>query len=524
MNRLIITMAGGVASLIATGAAEAAPPAWCKGAAVESPDLQALSSNDVRDVVKAFVRAECAPTPEVDAQRGEIEAARQQWSRRLGMTEADWADAVPYAATRDDFFVTANVSVKSLGQATPIDQYLVIKNAGESASEIDPLYAADMFEPNLSESGRLAFLQTTCLHTAEPVPVDAYGMTGTEVAWAICQADLERINVARLFEEVRADTAHDGAIKMKLRVGAYDVAARSKAHAAEVQQMVQRDDANKKLFEIAGAARAAWAAGPGKNGKLLELVLAMDSAAFSQSRKLLDGCAETTRAALAEAVAAIPAKAFADKGDARKDEVLFASHAAAVLGGTPVTNLAAIAALRCSSDTELSQIYFAAADNGPPSRGPRNMALARLATIKLTYDKVGASLSIPHRKPYGRGYPDGAPQGVNRGGEIHGVARAGDMLTVTFPHATCKATNCVKSHDGKVVRIRPDGTIERETICEKFETSIHDCTPEPVKVSAKYAGLIKPGAVFAAIAGDVIAVWPSTSAKAPSFVLGAAVK
>src|SRR5262249_14704479 len=155
------------------------------------------------------------------------------WSKRLGMAEADWADAVAYARTHDDYQIPAEASVKNLAQATPLDQYAVVRKAGESLSDMDPLYAADMFEPNLTEAGRLGFVQAACFHHDQPALVDGSGMTGTEVIWAICQADLERIDIAKLLGEIRGDTAHDGALRMKLRIAAYELPARIKSHGAE---------------------------------------------------------------------------------------------------------------------------------------------------------------------------------------------------------------------------------------------------------------------------------------------------
>src|SRR6185295_6381573 len=97
----------------------------------------------------------------------------------------------------------------------------------------------------------------------------------------ICEADFERFDLAKFFEEVRAAKA-DGAVKMKLRVAAFDLPRRMKDHAADVQQMLKRDDGNRKAFDVAAKARAEWSAGIGKNARLLELALAMDSAQLAQ--------------------------------------------------------------------------------------------------------------------------------------------------------------------------------------------------------------------------------------------------
>ena len=530
MNRLLITIVGGVASLAAAGVAAAAPPAWCKGAEVGAADLRGLSSSDAREVIKAFVAAECAPGDEALGHGGEIEAARQAWSRRLGMVEADWADAVAFAVAytqaHDDHAIQATVSARTLAAATPIDQYAVIRKASESASEIDAMYAADMFEPGLSEAGRLAFVQSSCLHSGEPAPIDAYGMTGSEVIWAICQADLERIDLARLQDEIRADTAHDGAIKMKLRIAAYELPGRIKSHAAEVQQMLQRDDASKKLFEVAGAARGAWASGIGKHTRLLELVLAMDSAALSQSRRQREGCGEATAAALAEAVSTIPASAFAGMRDVRDNPSGgFATSAGPVLAASPAVNLAAIAFVRCAPDADVSAFLEEILAVGPPSRGPRNTALARIVSARVTYDKVGARLTYPRPRPYGANHADGTLQARSVGGAVKAVKRTGDLLAVDLQQTTVKQMDCVRSHQtGKVSRIHGDGRVEYQEICDRSEVRTHDHTWTTFSLAAKYASWLSPGVVFSSTGKDVIAIWRSAAAKAPSIVLGGAVK
>lgn len=518
-------LAGGAAVLAGAGPAAAAPPAWCKDAASEAADLQKLSSRDPRDVIKTFVAVECAPSAEIEAHRGDIETARQAWSKRLGMAEADWADAVVYARTHDDSQVPADVSVKNLAQATPLDQYAVVRKAGEALSDMDALYAADMFEPNLTEAGRLGFVQAACFNHNQPALVDGNGMTGTEVIWGICQADLERIDVAKLFGEIRGDAAHDGALRMKLRIAAYELPARIKAHGAEVQQMLQRDVANAALFKIAGEARSEWASGIGKNAKLLALVLTMDSAALSQSRKLLEGCAETTAAALTEAVSTIPARAFAGMHDAPGDGLVgFAAAALPVLAATPAVNLAAIAAVRCSTEGDLAPLWSAVVDTGPPSRGPRSTALARIASTHFDYDKVGAALVYARAKPYGNSYPGGGAHPRSSGGTIKSVKRAGDTLTIESPRKLVRTEDCVRSHQGKAVKLHDDGHIEYESICDKTQIRTHDRTDAPFHVSAKYAAWLAPGAVYSAIGTNIIAVWPSATAKTPSMVLGTAVK
>src|SRR5262245_26885131 len=122
MNKLFVVAAGAASSLALASSALAAPPAWCKGAPAAQADLSRLSSTDLRDVLTTFMSAACTPSPEAEAHRGEIEAARQAWTKRLGMVESDWADVVAYAATRNDYSIRVDPSTEVLSAAAPIDQ------------------------------------------------------------------------------------------------------------------------------------------------------------------------------------------------------------------------------------------------------------------------------------------------------------------------------------------------------------------------------------------------------------------
>jgi hypothetical protein len=529
----IVTLVSGALPLALARTAAAAPPAWCKDASVGRPDLGRLSSKDAGQVIKTLVAAECAPTPEVEAHRSEIAAARQAWSRRLGMTEPDWADAVAYAAFEQSHRIEGTLSTEVLASATPLDQYAIIAgvlpSSAQATREIDAMYAADMFEPNLSELGRYAFLDAVCFDASRSVTRDPAGLLGTEVPWAICQADFERFDLTRLFNELRADTAHDGALKMKLRLAVYEFPQRIKDHAAEVQQMLAHDPGNRAVFEVAAKARAGWSSGVGKNAGLLALVQDMETAQRTQSRKLLAGCGPRTAAALAEAASTLPASAFAGMRDDRDDPVAgFASRAGVVLVSSPAVNLAAIAFTLCAPESGTSELLRASLHAGPGLRGPRNAALAAIKDAKIEYDRANAVLRYPAPKPYGAGYPPASPGrlGVHsRGGVVRSVKRSGDTLTVATEKIVEKVQSCVASRStGRVSRVRDDGSVEYERVCTRSGTVAHDRTWEPFELPARYATWLTPGAVFSVVGGDVIAVWPSKTAKTPSMVLGGPVK
>lgn len=537
MNRLLIaSLTSAVTFAVAgTAAGAAPPPAWCKGASVASPDLRDLSSKDAREVIKALVAAECAPNAEIDARRGDVEKARDAWSKKLGMTEADWADAVAYAQTSDDYSIAVDVETKVLAKASPLDQFALIMKTQETSSSapitMDAFYATDMFESSLSEAARFAFLKTTCFDTGKHTVRDDGGMVGSEAYWAVCQADFDKFDLGKLFGEIHADTTHGGAAKMKLRLMAYDFPRKIKDHAAEVADVFKRDDANKKLFEIAAGARGEWASTLGKDSKLLELALAMESGTIAQSRKQLEGCGETTRAAVTAVISEIPAKQFAAMTDERNDykgTANFAAKAGPVLMAHPRVLLAMIPYTLCEPQSSLSLYMQALLDHGPGVRGPRNAALAKLHATPVTYDNVQAKLTFPQTQPFASHYRlEGGVgfRGDSRGGVVKSTKPDGDHVKVAIEKTTESHVDCVQSHQtNHISEWRADGTIRYEQHCDKSGVVTKDNTWQDIRVLPRYGSMLKPGTMFSVLDDEVLAVWPSKKAAAPSIVLGAPVK
>jgi hypothetical protein len=228
---------------------------------------------------------------------------------------------------------------------------------------------------------------------------------------------------------------------------------------------------------------------------------------------------------LAEAVATIPARAFAGMRDERDDPSAgFATLGGPVLAESPAVTLAASASLRCTPDADISAFLKEIVAYGAPSRGPRNAALAKIKSAKITYDRAGAKLTFPRPKPFGGAYLEGALQARSTGGSVKSVKRSGDTLTVELHQTLIRTRDCVASHTGKVARIHSDGRIEHESICDRNEVRTHDHTWTAFTLSAKYAAWLKPGVVFSSTGKDVIAIWPSAKANTPSIVLGGAVK
>ncbi len=113
----------GVVLLGLTANASASPATWCtKAYDVSSYDLRELSSKDGQVVLPILARAACSSTPEVEAQRADLEKARAAWGAAYGMEDADWADMLALIEVTSYSF-KADFSTKSLAEFTPIDQY-----------------------------------------------------------------------------------------------------------------------------------------------------------------------------------------------------------------------------------------------------------------------------------------------------------------------------------------------------------------------------------------------------------------
>lgn len=501
-------------------------PAWCKGAPTPRFEMADLSSKDIRTVLTAYVSATCAPTEAVSDQYADVEKGRQAWTRRLGMTEADWGDVVEYVKAGNDYSIDVPVVAKDLADATPLDQYAIIRGAENNHAKYDTFYAADMFEGKTSQAARYAFLTGTCFDQSKSVATDGTGLIGSEVTWAICQPDFDQFDLAKYLAEIKADTTHGGAARVALRVGAYDWAKRAQAHAEQVKAMLAADPGNQKLFEVAKNAREAWAGSVGKHGALLELVLAMESATRTQSRKQFDGCAERTSKALADAVSTIPARRFAQIfDDIQNPWQGFAAKAGIVLGQSAPVNLAAIATSLCTPDSPTGKYLKAILAYAPAMRGPRSAAAGRLRDEKIEYDNVKAKLRYPEPRPYGEMYPEAPVHALSYTGTVKKVSRAGDVLTIEREQVLIAQPTCLKFHaTGRVSYIHDNGRVEYERICDQPGTTQVNQASTPLTVNAKFEPLLKRGVMISISGDDVIAVWPSKSAKLPSLVLGGAVK
>jgi hypothetical protein len=524
---VLVAAAASALALFPTAAA-AGVPAWCKDAAFGSEryDLKDLSAREPRDVIITFAKASCAPTPEADAGRAEIEKARQAWSKKLNMIEADWADSVAYAKS-DTRSQKIEYSTKDLAAFTPIDQYKALTDGfpqpNGNAPFQDPFYIADVLESQLSEVGRLGFIEE-CLRIG-----DASVTSIPSVTWALCQIDIDRFDPAKFSDQLRTDTAHGGELRMALRLRLLALPAELKDHEAAIKKMFAKDETYKKVFEVAAKARAEWTAGPGANARLVALAQAMDGASFAQSRRAFEGCEDKTTAALTAEISKIPAKAFAGMKDIRDDPFKgFAAAAGPMLVKLPNVALAAVPFILCHPKSGTAGLLSAFLQDTPGYRGPRTAGISKVMLEKIVLDDLNARVEYPsfNSRPYSGGH--GAIGSA--GGVIAKIKPTGEVLTVDLEKLLIKRMECVKEHHSKrIERITADGRVDYELICDQMGMVTHDATWGAFKIKKMFAPLLKKGVMFSSTGhqeegADVIAIWPSKAAELPSLVLGAAVK
>lgn len=517
-----------IAAWVAHVSSASAAPAWCKDAQADDRyDLGDLSSKDPERVVKTLVKATCKPNPEAQANAAQIEAARQAWGKRLVMSDADWVDAVAF--TNDSSIDRPDLSTKDPAAMTALDQYKVIQygipNSNAMSGGYDnPDYLTDMFEPNLTEAGRFAFIER-CIDYSAVTYMPA-------VVYAQCQADIDALDKAKFGTQLRADTAHPGKYKMWLRFRLYGLPARLKKHAENVAKVHATDAAYKKLWDAAARGRAAFASTIGADKELLALATRLDGALMFQSRKLYDGCEAPTEAALAKAIGTkVSASLFKDAGrdmpkakddwGSKQDYTSVGTRVAPLLSDVRELMFAAGPYIQCHTKAGASAGFLGGLhDFSVGFRGPRRAALDAMTHEKVVLDDMSATITYPKTSvPFRGGKIDTA------GGVVKSVKEDGDLLLVSLEKLMVKREECVQSHyTKKIVRINSDGSISYELICDKYGTVTYDDTPADFRIDKRFKPLLEKGVQFSAAGSDVLAIWPSKDAKAPSYVLGTEVK
>lgn len=530
MNQSISSWVSGLVFLLGSGsalsqAAAAELPGWCGKSSLEanSADVNALKRTEPDYIVRAIATILCSNSSDAVPAHGKAEELRKEWSKKLNMLDGDWADAVPFIENRDGSYPKVELSTKVIAQFTPMDQWWAIRE-GLKAGEVKAqgVYAADMMHGSLSEVGRMAFIEFCLKERLEHAEMPRHAM---------CAGDIAAWDAAKFATQLRGDTAHDGATRMLLRLRAHELAETLSTYSAARDKLFKKDDAYKKMVDVANKARAEWEKGVGANKELLSLMQAMDSATLSGSRKLFAGCEDKTQAALVAAIGKLPAKAFSGMNDVRDDPFGgFAKKAGPVLVNDPEVNLAANAWAQCHRQTPTADFLMASLQEVPGFRGPRAAAYAALLNEKFVFDDVNARPPLFPRFYEDVPYSRTGGSLSSAGGVVDKVTQGKDVATVALQKTSAKRVDCVKSHrTNRVIRINSDGRLDYEAICDKTAVVTYDTTWTDFKVNPEHVPLLKKGVVFSGTAHngavhDILAIWKDKNATVPMIVLGAKVK
>ena len=530
--------AGGlvVAVTLAIGGNAYANPAWCPSTELEQGNVDTIlnakkNGSTLGAVVSEVVKLSCArdnlATPQT---RDVARQAYEKISARLQMTDDDWRDAVEWMQT--NYAAQAQLDLRPTNQSAvwstldPIEQFAMIMHpnltGAHGGGQPDTAYAVDVFGPALSQIGRLAYAEL-CVGSKQPVE------------WAMCQGDLDALDAKQLYAELRADKAHSGYARMTIRLVYDKVSAQIAQRAEDVKQLIAKDSAYRKLFDIASAQRRDWDARWKANPPALEMSRQMDDAMASASRKAADGCHDKSWDALATAIGHIPAASFATARVKDKDYEFVDDVVATVTGALltdPEGYLALSAYVTCRNlaplasapdGDPLSNAVTGALARFPGMRGPRTSTQSAILTAKIQLDDRNAQLEQPMYQRFWFSFGSGSAGGID--GTVASVKSDAKHATITFDQKLEQEvvdTGCTQSN--RIHSIRSNGTLEYEVNCTGTKTVSVDKRPKPKEVLLRYAAGLQAGMPVAIRANVVFAAWPARKAKAPSRVLGVAVK
>ena len=498
------------------GAAQAEVPAWCSGTKGERVEFygldHALSGDSVAESVHDLVGALCKPDGDAKGKHAELESQRKAWSEKLGMNDADWADAAEWSVAMASMRSNASLGrqdKKRWSAMSPLDQFALISN--DIGQNYDAAYMADAFADKLSESGRAAYLDH-CL-----------GSNEHEVTWAMCQADADAYDFKRLAAEVSSDKAHTGFDRFLVRLNGYLLKEKLVEHAAKVKAAKASDPAYGKMFELADATRKTWTGLWRTDAALLDLALTMDDARVTDSRKAFEGCDDKTWAAWKTAIGGIPAKRFAA---VHPDEYRahFLTDLVAVVGTDPRGYLAASAMYTCNAGGKrdpLLRYIGEAFQRWSGYRGPRTATETAIRSAGLELDDRSAQIDYPavDREWFERNW--GSSGGGN--GPLSAVKAQGDKVHLEFAAKMETVPVCLQSRrTNHLTAIRSDGTLVYQVDCVKEGTQTVNRASRPLDVKPRYVVGVHAGQNVDVVEDAVIAVWGKPGV--PVMIGGAPVK
>lgn len=509
--------------LFASTTAAADKPAWCAQVPEDAHfDLKYAVNKDEPRYLADVAAALCSLDPDAVARRRELQMAAKRWSKRLELSDSDWADVAAWTAARLDTRFDTKFAVDPQGKRDgygpirrawssfgALDQYAAIKSGlyADNGNAHDYTYLTDALGAKLTETGRLAYIEM-CLD-------------GNVAEQAVCQGDIDALDRKKVIAELRADRSYSGYERMLVRLGLDALPTRLAARATTITAAKQRDDAYGKLFAIAATARKDWSTHAAANGPLLDLVAQMDDARATSSRKAYAGCGTKTWAAFRAALGSVPAKHFEGISN---DGFTYLEAAIGIAGNSFAAYNAAIALYACHVGLKQDDVLIAtigsAYQRWPGFRGPRTAALTAMMTAGLELDDASAKIEFP---PVYRAWLTGSSSGGNIG-TVAKLERDGAKVKIKFAKKLEKQQQCASSRTtNRLVHITASGTFVYRSICTGYKTVVVDKAPEPEIVSAHYAEALVPGMNAMVGNGVVIAAWKKGS-KAPAVIAGVAVK
>jgi hypothetical protein len=519
-----------------------AEPGWCSAIGQNRLDSSgslkdATEDEDPRNALKNLVARMCKPDAESKEHMQDLEAARQRWSARLDLTEEDWADVADYATLGQGERMNGQVRINTAGQEMGIgdtlkrawtsfdalDQYAMLSaEAGASGDlALDFNYLADALGAKLTETGRFAYVKR-CIKSSR----------NETVQWAMCQADVDKLDPKKIGAELRANKVYSGADKVRVRIEVDALKPVLTAHSARVKKLVASDPGYGKLFEIAAATTKEWEGRAKSDAALLELAAEMDDARATKSRKAFAGCEDKTWAAWKAAMAAtVPAKKFEGMRDDRENGKSFVDTAMGPIITTPSVYLASAAMVTCMTVGQernahhdiLIRLLGDAMQRWPGFRGPRTAAQTGILTAGIVLDDRDAKLEYPGvDRPFDGG---GGSRSGGGSGVIGALKPSGKTTTVEFKKQMVKQVQCAQARStNRVTQIRPDGSLIYESICVKNETVTVDKSDRPQTVNPRYLEGVKPGMFISIIEDVAVATWAKPGTAAPTMVFGVALK
>lgn len=524
-----------VSAALGVSSARADAPAWCRSPGIVEGrlvgDVQRALGSDAMDAAEAIVKETCFPSKEGEQRAREVAKAKEGWSRKLGIGDAEWGEVGVWASgepsdKRDFKGMHLPWGTKvAWSPLDPVEQLAAVLNGtGDGNNTAQSIYFTDALGAKLSETGRLGYI-LSCIGKT----------TNAEVEWAMCAPDITRLDKRKVLTEVKASKA-PASEKTKIRFLVYLIDPQLADHDKAVKALVAKDPVYGKMFEIAEATRTQWDELWKTSAAVLDLALAMDDARQTRSRKAFDGCHDKVWAAWEAEVATLSASAVTPVPTKDEGITNFPKPAMASVIASPGGYNASVALYVCESQGTSGGAKDAIIDTlgsvlalHPGLRGPRTATHLAIRNAGLVLDDQNASLRYPSSDL--RGWFDGS----GARGDLAAVAKVeptgtapdgitGPVVTVTFTKKFEKQEQCAAAKAlNRIAYISPNGDVTYQTMCTKWQTVTVDKTPDPAVVTARSAKGLKPGMLAFVARGEVIGAWIKGS-KSPAFLAGVALK